>query len=71
MYIKHCFKTLLKSFSVAEPTFPPDKDAEHKRFLKYCCHGWITPMVWVGVCVSLEWSHTVSIGYGKCRYGWM
>ena len=28
-------------------------------------------MVWVGVCVSLEWSHTVAVGYGKCRCGWM
>ena len=28
-------------------------------------------MVWVGVCVSFEWSHTVSIGHGKCMCGWI
>ena len=28
-------------------------------------------MVWIGACVSLEWSQTVSIGYGKCRCGYV
>ena len=41
---------------------------QHKKFLKYCFHGWITPLVWVGVCVAIEWTDTFQIGYGESCY---
>ncbi|KAK3747986.1 hypothetical protein QZH41_003961 [Actinostola sp. cb2023] len=52
----------------------PSADSKHKRlvhWLRYMAVGWLSAMVYVAICVVLDLSNVVTIGYQSSQACWM
>ena len=45
--------------------------SKKKRFICYCIWGWLSPLCFVVICVSLDMTNVVDVGYGKYGVCWI